>query len=335
MSIEEQLRQMLGQVDELPAPNLRPRVVAAIAPRRWTWMSAWPSRVAASGLVVALVIGVTWLSFSTFNAPRAAAPPNASSQASIAVSPSGDLASGSFDAPPPTTGAPSPSSTDTGDVVLATNPPSGGGGDALAVGRLGGTVVDGRACLWIEPTAPGGEDPVRTALIWPYGFRALDDPLRLLTPDGQLLARVGDVVELGGGGPPVDYVPTSQQEPCQIGRIFSVSVVVSVNDVRVDVGSGSLQITTRPLGDTGTCGAIFLDPVMLVMSDQHLRLRMNGTDWEVSWPYGFKAVAGERITIVDNNGFVVLRQGDETQTLRGSIVNDRIQACGFGEVTYR
>ncbi len=74
---------------------------------------------------------------------------------------------------------------------------------------------------------------------------------------------------------------------------------------------------------------------MVVMSDEHLQLRMNGVDWEVSWPYGFKAVAGERITIVDPDGVVVMRQGDETPTVRGSIVSDQIEVCGFGEVTYR
>jgi hypothetical protein len=334
MSIEEELRQMLSQVGELPAPNLRPGVMSAITPRRWTGLSAWPRRVAAFGLAVVLVIGVAWVSLSTFEV-RPAGPPNGQSSASSVASSTGDQPSASIGPPSPTSGVPSPSSTDAAGLALATNPPDGGGSDALAVGRLGGTVVDDRACFWIEPTASGGVDVVRTALIWPHGFRAVDDPLRLLTPDRQSVARIGDLVELGGGGPPVAYVPTSQQDPCQIGRIFSVSVVVSVNGARVDVSSGSLQITTRPLGDTGTCGATFLDPLMLVMTDEHLQLRMNVVDWEASWPYGFKAVGGERITIVDNNGVVVLRQGDETPTVRGSIVSDQIEVCGFGEVTYR
>lgn len=195
-------------------------------------------------------------------------------------------------------------------------------------------MTDNRACIWIEPTAEDGVDPVRTALIWPTGFEALDDPLRILGPDAQILARVGDVVELGGGGPAVDYVPTSQQDPCQIGRVFYRSVVATVNGTRVDTGAGSLQIVTRQLGSPGTCGAAFMDPVMLVMSGGHLQLRMDGTDWEVSWPHGFSAVPGERITILDGNGVVVLRQGVESSTVRGSLVQDQIEVCGFGDITY-
>ena len=332
MNIEEELRQLLRETDEVAAPNLRPRVLSAIAPRGPAGLPAWPGRAAVFGVVMVVVLGVAVVSLSK-SAGRPVDLPSGENPRSIVALPTRDLPPEST-APPPTAGVASPSATHTGTLALATNPAGGGGGDALAAGRVGGMVVDDRACFWIEPLDSGAVEADWTALVWPNGFGAVDDPLRLLTPDGQEVARVGDLVELGGGGPPIDYMPTSEQDPCGIGQIFSVSVVVRVNGKEINAGAGSLRITTRQPGDPGTCGPTFLDPVMLVMSDSRLQLRMSGVDRDATWPHGFKAMAGDRITIVDQDGVVVLRQGVEMPTVRGSIVNDQVVVCGFGEVAY-
>ena len=333
MSVEDELRRMLRHVDELPAPDLRPGVMPLIAPRKPQRMFTGLMPAAAAGLAVALLAGTAWLT-STNDAPDAASSLPPAGQSSTVSSPT-SLAPNSSDMASPTPAESSSRPEPVGGLIVATDSQGGGGGDALGVGRLGGRVTDKRACIWLEPTAEAPVGAVRTALIWPDGFGAVDGPLRLLGPDGQVLAQMGDVVELGGGGPAVDYLPTSEQDPCQIGRVFFVSVVVTVNGNPVNAGAGPLEITTRPPGDTGVCSVTFLNTVMLVMSGDRLRLRMDGSDWEVTWPQGLKAMPGERITIVDGDGAVVLRQGDESSTVRGRVVRDRIEVCGFGEVTYR
>lgn len=115
------------------------------------------------------------------------------------------------------------------EPALATSPPeSNGGGDARAEGVLGGELRDGAACFWLDwPKGIPG-----SALVWPYGFSATADPLALLGPDGKVIARPGDTLVLGGGGPPVDYIIPPDRDPCGIGIIFVVGEVSSVNGER-------------------------------------------------------------------------------------------------------
>jgi hypothetical protein len=123
----------------------------------------------------------------------------------------------------------SPSLT-AGEFALPTRPPnSNGGGDALLAGILGGSVRDGVGCLWLEEHAPNGSVAGLASIIWPYGYRAFVDPLRVVGPDGRTIATVGDRIEMGGGAPPLDYTPTPAQDPCGLGQVVSVSGVVSVN----------------------------------------------------------------------------------------------------------
>lgn len=66
----------------------------------------------------------------------------------------------------------------------------------LAFGPLHGAVSQpGAACFWL------GDDPSRV-IVWPHGFSAKSNPLRLLDAKGRLVARVGDQVKLSGGQVP-------------------------------------------------------------------------------------------------------------------------------------
>ncbi len=71
---------------------------------------------------------------------------------------------------------------------------------AELVGRLEGDPE--RGCLWIV----GDGRPVSIA--WGRSFEIRRDPLRLVGPEGQVIARPGDVLSLGGGsagaGQPID-----------------------------------------------------------------------------------------------------------------------------------
>lgn len=127
------------------------------------------------------------------------------------------------------------------EIPLPTSPPGEHFGDALIENaRLGGDPYLNGGCLWLESAQdpPGGVSPgTRTSAIWRYGFRAFRDPLRLVGPDGQVVARVGDILSLGGGSPPVDFVVPPELDPCGTGQVFAVSEVVSVNGVVVRIGA--------------------------------------------------------------------------------------------------
>ena len=77
---------------------------------------------------------------------------------------------------------------------------------------------------------------------------------------------------------------------------------------------------------------------MLVMSNDHLMLRIvsSGRDIDASWPPGFSARAGNRITILDDKGSVVMTQGEERADVRGTLTQDGvIEVCGIGADTYQ
>ena len=67
--------------------------------------------------------------------------------------------------------------------------------NALITGRLSGRTdpQHARACLWIAE----GQD--RAVLLWPSGYWAENNPLRILNQSGKVIGRVGDQVSLGGG----------------------------------------------------------------------------------------------------------------------------------------
>lgn len=68
---------------------------------------------------------------------------------------------------------------------------------ALLVGRLRGDADMG--CLWIEPGEEYAGLGNRVSVEWPYGYTAAFDPIRLYDADGHVVAREGDLLELGGG----------------------------------------------------------------------------------------------------------------------------------------
>lgn len=80
---------------------------------------------------------------------------------------------------------------------------------AALLGMLEGEEVSAdRWCLWMRSDAG-----VRTPVLWPAGYHARLDPLEVLNASGQLFARVGEHLVLGGGFWPVD-----PEDPCSLGR---------------------------------------------------------------------------------------------------------------------
>jgi hypothetical protein len=79
-----------------------------------------------------------------------------------------------------------------------------------------GVVADGAYCVWL--TARGEPE----ALLWPPGYRARLDPLEILDQDGEVVAREGDMLVVGGGAIPVDPAL-----PCSMGQsaAFHIQVI--------------------------------------------------------------------------------------------------------------
>jgi len=335
MNTEERLRAFMREVDAMPEPDLWPRVRERIRPRaRARTRLAWAIPPAVAGALVVLGL-VTLLGRASPSGPgtsvgaaggtptptveETSARTVASGAPSAAAPPSpGDMAS----SPPP--------QVPSGNLVVATLPPGAGAGDALASGVLGGRELGNIGCFWVD--VQGG---AREALVWPHGFAASADPLAILGPDGQLLAAIGDTVDVGGGAPAAGASITRAEDPCSVGRLFLVSVVASVNGTPVSVGEGSLRLTTRPAGAVAACPSGYLPTLTLVMAGGSLRLRpANGADLDASWPDLFRAKPGARITVVDPSGRTVATQGFGASDLRGQISATGVAVCGVGTWTY-
>lgn len=307
--LDAELRHAEADFARLPLPT--PRGRRSLAP--------YASLLVAAAVILLFATGAPYAAV-TAPAGTMSVPPGPSGPT---ASPDADPAPGSASAGPSASSVPMPS----GRLPVATLPPGAGVGDALFGGKLEGQTTGGTACFWV--TTPGA----RTALVWPSGFSAAVDPLAILGPDGQTLARPGDSISLGGGSPIGGASPAPELDPCGLGAVFNVASVVSVNGTEVNIGEGSLRLTTQA-SPQGTCSASVLPPQILVMSGGHLRLRAtDGTDHDVVWPSGFSARAGNRITVVDSAGRVAATLGVEVTNLRGELQADVVVVCGVGSTT--
>jgi hypothetical protein len=99
--------------------------------------------------------------------------------------------------------------------------PEGVGMEAKLTGRLEGDTETG--CVWIVPSEPIPEGE-RIAVVWPRGFSAEWEPLRIYREGGELVAEEGDSIVTAGG-----FTTTSRDrlpEECRSGdEIWLVSSV--------------------------------------------------------------------------------------------------------------
>lgn len=88
--------------------------------------------------------------------------------------------------------------------------------------RLGGDARLEGGCAWLEPV-DGDEAPQPTSgryePQWPDGYRVEFGPLRLVDPDGDVVAEEGDAVDVRG------QVRDDVMTVCQVGPVFAVSEV--------------------------------------------------------------------------------------------------------------
>ena len=92
--------------------------------------------------------------------------------------------------------------------TVATGTDTGNRLAARFEGVLHGRVnADNTACFWIEIPPKAGTSFAPVAVMWPWGSRALPGPLRVVLPDGAVIAKVGEYTVLTGGAIASEAIP--------------------------------------------------------------------------------------------------------------------------------
>jgi hypothetical protein len=113
---------------------------------------------------------------------------------------------------------PEPVPAHPGNVVLLTNPNRASGGmDALGAFEI--AFDKERRCVYFTEDEPGADGSARIVPVWPFGYTAESDPLRIYDHNGELVAEEGDTIQMGGGY--VEYV--TDQELCGAGGAWIMS----------------------------------------------------------------------------------------------------------------
>jgi hypothetical protein len=86
-------------------------------------------------------------------------------------------------------------------------------GDMTIEGTLGGDAQLEGGCVWLDT------DEGRYEVLWPEGYHAEVDPVRLVGPDGATLAEAGDALRVEGA------VSRDVMTICQVGTVFSATAV--------------------------------------------------------------------------------------------------------------
>jgi hypothetical protein len=69
-----------------------------------------------------------------------------------------------------------------------------------------GTLESDGKCFWLGAVHGYPGPKMHKYILWPYGYTARSNPLRVLDESGRVLARVGDQVNLGGGEVPMTNI---------------------------------------------------------------------------------------------------------------------------------
>ena len=92
---------------------------------------------------------------------------------------------------------------------------TGAEGPVTLEGTLGGDAELEGGCTWLET------DDGRFEVMYPEGYEAAFDPLRLLGPDGETIAAEGETVRVEG------TVGDDMVSACQVGTIFQATDVTA------------------------------------------------------------------------------------------------------------
>jgi hypothetical protein len=94
-------------------------------------------------------------------------------------------------------------------------------------GRLEGDPQLEGGCVWLRQDAgdrpfPDDIDHEQVEPLWPDGYRIDFDPLRLLGPDGEVVAEEGQTIHVDG------EVRHDMVTICQVGPVFEITRIIAV-----------------------------------------------------------------------------------------------------------
>jgi hypothetical protein len=182
-------------------------------------------------------------------------------------------------------------------------------------------------CLYVESLGGGSLVP-----IWPPEFtlRVEGNQMLVINGEGQVAARAGEEVYMGGGGGGADEWVQQQIPPACQGEYFIVGCEVRPNlrydselfalDVISDSARTVLFLRYRPALDEQVVDEVSVSG-KLVAYDYNRCLHLQ-TEWgpgsvTLLWPADWSArIDGETIAVLDGTGQTVARMGDEVR-LRG------------------
>ena len=183
--------------------------------------------------------------------------------------------------------------------------------DAELVGEL--VVTDG--CLYVESNLPP-EDHNRHLIVWPHIFelRINNDAIEVRGASGQVVARVGDLVRLGGSETRAGFRPGVVPDACH-GPYWIASADITRG---TEAAATQTALSASPFG-------IFLhrqepedrsgiDPAVLtgqlVVADDCLRVNAdNGNSYLIVWPPDYSLDAAPMIRVLNAEEQVVARVG--------------------------
>ncbi len=197
-----------------------------------------------------------------------------------------------------------------------------------------GKLIERDGCLRVVSSAKDKGE----VIIWPHGLKPVlrGDRIVVVDGDGQVVARVGNHVDLGGKGFSIAQLPKAKRAGA-FARCprpyFTVSEIMGAKPTPRPVPA--LRLATQgqggssPLGrQTTLTGKLFEHDGCLLITT-----RPAYPGHTVVWPYGFTTGREDGQTVVlDAQGRVVARVGDRIALRGGVFINDRSEGSQQGNL---
>ncbi|MGH3441135.1 MAG: hypothetical protein ACRDUY_03645, partial [Nitriliruptorales bacterium] len=108
-------------------------------------------------------------------------------------------------------------------------------GEPDLVATLGGDPHLEGGCVWLDrvPGEPAPGEADRYTPTWPAGYTAEFDPIRLVGPDGEVVAEEGDTLRVEGA------VDENRVTTCMTGPVFVVERILGTNGDQGGSGGSS------------------------------------------------------------------------------------------------
>lgn len=200
-----------------------------------------------------------------------------------------------------------------------------------------GALLEGVLVQWVVEVEKGPQfgvdddgvpgSPV-TSVIWPSGYRARfhDQLLVLEDLSGNVKAREGDHVRLGGGSSSSGFIVCGELE-------IVAPTPTPVGQLPLWTSPPPPRWSMRP--EAGICDLALISGIVARHPNSVLGLRGRRSNKvaPLFWPFGYTSREEQGvIVLVDPHGTVVAREGDRVEMGGGLNVEGETEACGWVEV---